>query len=163
MRGEIHGANWCVVDRSTLFLLLVVAAMCIASQAQTDRQVTVRMLDSDTGEPIISSDLEVWADHVIAVDLTRGKPNKDGIATAVLPTTSSVVAVHAQYDRDMYYANCDAEKDQLQFTGHWYSVAEILAKGVAAPNLCNSRKATAKKGEFVFFVRRQHWWERMRE
>jgi hypothetical protein len=47
----------------------------------------------------------------------------------------------------------------------WYPVADILVKGVIAPNGCVGKKVpeklqvTVKPGEFVFFVRKMSYLE----
>jgi len=74
----------------------------------------------------------------------------------------------------LIYANCDADKDRGSSEkappqDHWYPVAEILAKGLVAPNDCIGKKVpeklqvVAKPGEFVFFVRPLNARERFRE
>jgi hypothetical protein len=138
--------------------------------AQMDRTITIRMLDSKTGQPITTSEFEVWTGASPTPAQTGGrpyhgvKPDDDGAGEMALPPDASVITVHAQYGRAGWgYVNCDRLKDQGPFREHWYSVQEILASGIAAPNYCSKKKAIAKPGEFIFFVRPMTFWEKMHE
>jgi hypothetical protein len=64
------------------------------------------------------------------------------------------------------YVNCDTEKQKELIGELWYSVLDILSKGVVTPNDCVSPKHLAKlkmpdpkPGEIVFFVRPKNWVE----
>ena len=128
---------------------------------QTHRTVSISMIDSETGQPIATSEFQVWTNHTLGV--TWVKPSKDGAAMLNLPTDASVIAVHAQDVDGWFYMNCDDVKVRNSGSGQWYPVPEILAKGIAAPNHCNKLKAAAKPGEFVFFVRSATFWQKMHE
>ena len=145
-----------------LFPLLMLLTMGGVVTAQTDRKVTITMLDSKTGQPIVTSELEVRTKN--SLGFIEVKPNKNGIGELNMPADVSVIAVHAQDGwGGWFFMNCDANKDRGSSSDHWYSVFEILATGVVAPNSCNRRQAAAKPGEFAFFVRRATFWEKMRE
>lgn len=58
---------------------------------------------------------------------------------------------------------CDTVTKFGHYREHWYPVATIFASGIVAPNHCSRQGAIAKPGEFVFFVREQNSWERMRD
>jgi hypothetical protein len=67
------------------------------------------------------------------------------------------------------YVNCDSTLENTVRVGRWYSISEVLASGVVAPNGCGKPKdaakikPAAKPGEFVFLVRRMSTSERWRE
>jgi hypothetical protein len=89
--------------------------------------------------------------------------NEDGTGTLTLPLDASILTIQGTYDSSMeVYLNCDAGA-KTETSDHWYTVSDILATGVVAPNGCGKQKAAAKPGEFVFYVRRQNWRELMKE
>ena len=156
-------------------LLLCMAALCGSVFAQTEKTVTIRMLDSKTGLLIATSGFLVRVNHGQVVHGDWVKQNEDGTGKLRLPSDAEVVSIHATYDGAMYvYANCDADKDRgssvrAASPDRWYPVSAILASGVVAPNGCVGKKVPdklqvfAKPGEFVFFVRKLNAWEASRE
>lgn len=140
---------------------LATIAGCGIVFAQTDHSITIRMLDSKTGRPITTSEFQIWTDHATGTNRTWIRPDTDGVGEIILPRSASVIAVHAQYGKAMwFYGNCDAEKDHVN---HWYAISEILTSGVVAPNRCGKQKAVAKPGEFIFFVRPMTFWDKLHE
>ena len=82
------------------------------------------------------------------------------LAKSLSPPVLRFLLFRATYHQSMdIYINCDAGKEKDTHTLHWYSISDILNSGVAAPNECykgkyeDSAHATAKPGEFIFFVR----------
>lgn len=125
------------------------------------------MVDSKTGQPIASSEIEVTIRAAMISSEKHGiaplyfRPDKDGVATASFPPEASIIAVHSYYSKARWsYVNCDAVKDRRE---HWYPLTEILASGIVASNSCSKRKAVAKPGEFIFFVRPMTFGEKMKE
>jgi hypothetical protein len=144
--------------------------ICNVSRAQTDRTITIQMLDSQTGQPITTSELNVWTGESATTAQTGGvspryvKPGKDGFGELSLRPGTSVTTIHAQYGKAGWgYVNCDRVKDRGPFREHWYSISEILSSGIAAPNYCSKRKTIANPGQFIFFVRPMTFWEKMQE
>jgi hypothetical protein len=156
-------------------LLLSLAALLGLVRAQSGPTITLRMLDSKTGLLIATSNFLVRVDHREAVHADWVKQSEDGTGLLTLPAGVEVVSIHATYDSAMLiYANCDADKEhgsaeRAASPDHWYAVADILAKGVVAPNGCVGKKVpeklqvVAKPGEFVFFVRPLNSRERFRD
>lgn len=156
--------HWAAKPVSALCLMLWMTLIFSAAYAQTNRTIEIRMLDSKTGKTIASSEFQVWINHAVGTNRQWVQPNKEGVGEMALPPNASVIAVHAQYGQaKFFYVNCDSIRDGGLHTDHWYPVAEILSSGIVAPNGCNKRIVIAKPGEFVFFVRPQHWWEEMRQ
>ncbi len=158
------------MSRTKSPLLFWIVMICGALYAQTDRTVGVRMLDSKTGEPITTSEFQVWVSASSTPGQTGGtlfrwiRPEADGEGKITLSPDSSLITVHAQYGKAGWgYVNCDRLKDHGPFREHWYSASEILTTGIAAPNYGSKQKAIAKPGEFVFFVRPQTWSEKMQQ
>jgi hypothetical protein len=158
------------------------AAFCGLLCAQTGKTITVRMLDGKTGKLIIASNFLVRVDHEPTVHADWVVQNEDGTGKLTLPKIASLLSIQATYDSSMMiYVNCDTAGEDANPAGLWYSIAEILTSGVAAPNNCvkpaeaaklkvlNKLKPVAKPapvakpGEFVFYVRKQNWREHMRE
>jgi hypothetical protein len=147
--------------------VLSIAALCGTVHAQ-DRTITFRMLDAKTGQRVKDWDYQAWWSDSLATAKADGIPNdwvrpdKEGVRKlSLIPASASVITAHALYGPDGWpWMNCDEEK---QHKGeHWYPISDIIATGVVAPNYCSKQKATAKPGEFVFFVRRTTHWEKMR-
>jgi hypothetical protein len=158
------------------------AAFCGVLCAQTGKTITVRMLDGKTGKLIETSTYLVRIDHDPAVHADWVVQNEDGTGKLTLPPSASLLSIQATYDSSMMiYVNCDMAGEDANPGSHWYSIAEILTTGIAAPNGCikpaedakikllNKLKPVikpapaTKPGEFVFYVRKQNWREKIRE
>ena len=151
---------------SLLFLMM----SCQNLFAQADRTITVRMMDSKTGQPITTSEIEVrirvpaTSSQANGVPPVYVRPNKNGVGSATSPTNASDIRVYASYGAANWgFVNCDSVQDRGSSKEHWYSISEILTTGIAAPNFCDKRKITVNPGEFVFFVRPMTFWEKMHE
>jgi hypothetical protein len=162
--------------RHCIFLLLVcLVALCGSLCAQTEKTITVRMLDSRTGLLISTSHFLVRVNHLETVHGDWVQQNEDGTGKLTLPADADVFSIHATYDSaTLVYANCDADKDRgsaehAASPDRWYAVASVLASGIVAPNGCVGKKVPeklqviAKPGEFVFFVRPLNSVERFRD
>ena len=158
-----------VVRPHRVFLIvLCVAAFCLSIGAQTEKTITVRMVDNRTGRLIATSNYLVRINHQDAEHGDWVKKNEDGTGRLLLPAEAILLSIHATYDdATMIYVNCDADKDRgssdhAAAPDHWYPLADILTTGVVAPNQCVGKKVpeklqvVAKPGEFVFFVRPQN-------
>jgi hypothetical protein len=153
-----------------LAFLVCMAAFCGALHAQTDRTITIRMVDGRTGKLIQTQNYLVRVDHQEAIHADWAVGNEDGTGKLVVPRGTSVLSIRATYEgTTSYYDNCDSNKDQGTPVDRWYSIADILTKGIVARNDCIGKKVPdklqfyAKPGEFVFFVRKQNWHEKFSE
>lgn len=163
-------------------LLFCAAVFCGSLLAQTGKTITLRMLDGKTGKLIATSYFLVTVDHEKAAHADWVVQNEDGTGKLTLPKDASVLSIQATYDSAMsIYVNCDSAEGDKDPTAHWYSVAQILASGVVAPNGCvkprespkfmtaikrkeaEKPKPVAKPGEFVFYVRERNLWENARD
>lgn len=134
------------------------AALCVSLHAQTGKTITIRLLDGKTGQPIAPSNFLVRIDRHEAVHNEWLRMSDDGTAVVTAPADASFLSLQATYDLSMeIYVNCDAAKEKVKDTLHWYAIADILKTGVTAPNQCGKADAKAKPGEFVFFVRMRRW------
>lgn len=163
MKGRIQEIKWAK-------LLLFCLAFCSIAFAQSDRSIEVRMLDSKTGQPITTSEVEVRIRVFQTSGQTKGvppvyvRPDKEGVGIVNLPSVASDIRVYASYGTANWsFVNCDSVHDRGPIKEHWYSISQILATGIAAPNHCSKSKITVKPGEFVFFVRPMTFWEKMHE
>ncbi|MGO9336472.1 MAG: hypothetical protein ACLPY1_03085 [Terracidiphilus sp.] len=156
-------------------ILACFAAFCLSICAQTEKAITVRMLDSRTGLLIASSNYLVRINHRQEEHGNWIVKNEDGSGNLSLPADAELVSIHATYDSaTLVYANCDADKDRgsaehAPAQDRWYPVAAILSSGIVAPNNCIGKKVPeklqviARPGEFVFFVRLLSARERLQE
>jgi hypothetical protein len=153
--------------RTACFLLLMVwvALACSSLSAQTERTITIRLLDSQTGQPIVpvagNSGINVTVNEDTANPQLKAHVVKDGVWELQVPQDVEKVQFDSPAGPDGWgYVYCDSSKLHPQ---KWpsYSVAEILNPGVEAPNRCNKRFAQAKPGEIILFVRRPNWVEKM--
>jgi hypothetical protein len=158
-----------------LLLSFCMAAFCASISAQTEKTITIRMLDSKSGKLISTSDFLVRINHEKTAHGNWVQKNEEGVGVMKLPPEATDILVNATYDGAMsVYDNCDAAKDagtadHAATLDHWYAVSDILTKGVVAPNGCVGKKVPdklqvfAKPGEFVFFVRHKSPFEQLHE
>jgi len=158
-----------------LQLLLCMAALCGVLSAQTQKIITLRMMDGKTGRLIATSDFLVRVDHQQTVHANWVTMNEDGTGKLIVPGDASQLSIGASYDGSTsLYVNCDSNNDTKgknpgPILDRWYSVSEILASGIVAPNDCIGKKVPeklqifAKPGEFVFFVRKMTSSEQLRD
>lgn len=156
-------------------ILFCIAALCGAMPAQTDRAITVRMVDSRSGLLIATNSFLVRMNHLEAVHGDWVRQNEDGTGNLTLPADATVISIHATYESaTQVYVNCDTNKDRgssdhAANPDRWYEVATILTSGIVAPNDCVGKKVpeklqvVAKPGEFVFFVRPMNSLERFKD
>lgn len=171
----ISAANMVKRIHCVFLFFACLAAFCGSAYGQSEKTITIRMLDSKTGLLIASSNFLVRINHQEAAHGDWVHQNEDGSGNLTLPADADVISIHATYDSaTLIYANCDADKDHgsaehAASPDRWYSIATILASGVVAPNGCIGKKVpeklqvVAKPGEFVFFVRPLNSAERFRE
>src|SRR5260370_24799409 len=159
--------NRWILAISILLAPCLIFLACPNCRAQADHTITIQMLDSQSGKPITTSELQIWTGESSASAKTGGvspryvKPDTAGLAEVTLPSRATVFTVRAQYGPAGWgYVNCDRVKDHGAFREHWYSIDDVLLLGIAAPNLCSKQKAVAKPGQFVFFVRPMSFWEK---
>jgi len=132
--------------------------LCASAHAQAGGVIHVRLLDGKTGLPVKASNYLVRIDHRDTVHNEWVHINDDGTVVVTLPSGAKEIAVKATYDMAMEtYINCDAAKESDKERDIWYSISDILQKGVVAPNECSTTHYTAKPGEFVFFARKRSW------
>jgi hypothetical protein len=150
-----------------LFLTLILAApVCPPLHAQATHSVTILMLDGKTGKPIVPSNFLVRIDHLNAVHSEWISINDEGLGEVTVPAQTKYLSVQGAYNNSMdTYVNCDAAMQKDVHTLHWYTVADVLAKGINTPNECYKGKyaestiLTTKPGLFVFYVRKDNWHE----
>ncbi|HUX45985.1 MAG TPA: hypothetical protein VMV57_14645 [Terracidiphilus sp.] len=132
--------------------------------AQATRTFTVRVLDGKTGKILAPSNLMVRVDKQPPIHADWVRQNEDATALVTLPASAKWVSVEAAYDESMeIYMHCDVAPEDYPGERLWYSVAKILASGVAATDGCakpekaDAWKPVAKPGVLIFFVReRKH-------
>lgn len=150
--------------QSLLLLMVSMAAACGYCQAPATVTITLRMMDAKTGMLIPTSDFLIRIDHQEDEHGNWVKRNEDNSGKLTLPAGAKIVAVDGKYNMTTnLYVNCDSVRDKPEPVVHWYSISEILATGVAAPNDCSKHTAVAKPGELVFFVRQRNWREQYKD
>ena len=153
-----------------MILSFCMAFLCGGMIAQTGKTVTIRVLDGKTGKPLLASGYLVRIDHEQTVHANWVVENEDGSGKLTLPATASLFSIRATYDGSTQtYINCDSSTKSALPVDRWYSISEVLASGIVAPNGCGKSqdaakiKPVAKPGEFVFLVRRMSTQEQWRE
>ncbi len=138
---------------------LVFALFTYSFGQTSEKSVTVRLLDSRSGKPMVADVVEIWIDndrsHVIS---THTGP--DGIASAAVPSKTSEISVYAQQD-GWYLYRCDLTKGTSK-PAPVYLLDQITKNGIAAANRCSRRTAPTQPGEITLFVRPQSLWEKMK-
>lgn len=154
--------------RVGLLVLVGLVAFCGTLFAEPTHTITIKVFDGKTGHPVKPTSYAVRVDHDQTLHAEFVKENEDGTAVLTIPADTAVVALHVAYDDSMeLYVNCDADKST--FGDVWYSVPQILNKGLVTSNLCGKSKAnekyktTAAPGELILFVRERNWKERAQD
>jgi hypothetical protein len=154
-----------VRKRTGLLLLMGLIAFCGTLFAEPIKSITIKVYDGKSGRQVMPTGYQVRVDHGSDMHGDWVKQHEDGTAELTIPADTAVVALHLAYDNSMeVYINCDAEKNS--FGDVWYSVPQIMSKGMVTSNLCGKAKAnekyktTATPGELILFVRERNWKER---
>jgi hypothetical protein len=146
------------------------AAFCttLSAQRELTKTITLRVFDGKTGRALKPSGYQIRVDHQLTQHNDWVKQNEDGTAELTIPADTSVLALHLAYDNSMdLYVNCDADRNA--FGDVWYTVSQIMAKGLVIPNGCGKAKVndkfktTAAPGELILFVRERNFKERMQD
>jgi len=144
-----------------MVLLFCMAIFCGSLCAQTQKTITLRMLYARSGKLIATTHFLVRFNHQKAFIANTVELNEDGTGKLSLPANAKEITVQATYDSATEtFVNCDSAATKGYLIDRWYTLSEILASGVVAPNGClkpsdaaKLKPTTAKPGEFVFFVR----------
>ncbi|MGA2754670.1 MAG: hypothetical protein ABSE53_12980 [Terracidiphilus sp.] len=145
-----------------LFILALVTAFSVSLHSQTPRTISIRLLDGKTGLPVKASNFLVRVDHHDTLHPEWVKINDDGTVVVTLPADAKEISVKATYGMGMdTYVNCDAAKENDKERNIWYPIATILSAGIVAPDECAKTDFKAKPGEFIFFVRKREWHDRL--
>lgn len=155
---------------------LCTAALSAFLCAQTERVITIRMIDGRTGKLVAISNYLVRVDHEQTVHANWVTQNEDGSGKLTLPRKASLLSIQGTYESaEQIYLNCDVAGDKNKHGDHWYDIATILSTGVSTPNGCAKphdaaklstdarQMMVAKPGEFVFFVRKRNMLEQTQE
>jgi hypothetical protein len=154
-----------VRKRTGLLLLAGFIALCGGLFAEPVKTITIKIYDGKSGRPVMPTGYQVRVDHNTEMHGDWVKQHEDGTAELTVPADAAVVALHFAYEMSMeIYINCDADKNA--FGDVWYSVPQIMAKGLVTSNLCGKTKpnekykTTAAPGELILFVRERNWRDR---
>jgi len=149
-----------------VLVVLGIVGMCCALYAQTDsRTITIRLLDSQTGQPIVpipgDNGISVIVNENSANPRLTARANAQGVWDVKVPADVAQVQFDTPAGPDGFgYVFCDASKFKPA-SPPVYLVADILSAGAEPNNHCSKRFAQAKPGEIIFFVRRPNWRERL--
>ena len=157
-------------------LLLCRAVACLAALAafslpinaqQTkpaNRIITIIVADGKTGKTIIPDNYVIHFNHLNAVRNETLLLNDDGSGKVTVPSEATFISVQSTYHNSTdIYMNCDAGMEKDTSTIHWYSIADIISTGIAAPNGCYKGKHAKTAaipvvpGEFILYVREIGW------
>ncbi len=124
------------IDRG-LALLFCIAALCGSLYAQTEKTITIRLLDGKTGDPRVASGFLVRINHEKTVHANWVVQSEDGTGTLTLPEGATLLSIHGTYEDSMLtYVNCDSAAEKAKPVDHWYVVSEIMTSGIVTPNHC---------------------------
>ena len=149
-----------------LFCSALVIAACSALPAQTEKLITVRVVDGKTGLAVIPDNIEVRIKKNGSTHADWVKQKEDGSAEIKVPDGATAISFRATYDSSMdYYVNCDVARQKDTTGESWYPIPDILSGGIKIPNECVKDKVAdkitvdVKPGEIVLFVRKKNWRE----
>ncbi len=148
------------VTHRGITILFCMAILCGSLCAQTQKTITLRMLNAKTGKLIATTHFLVRVNHEKEIHGNWVELNEDGTGKLTLPDNATELTVQATYAAATEtYVNCDSAATKGYVMDRWYKVSAILDTGIVAPNDClkpsdaAKLKLVAKPGEFVFFVR----------
>lgn len=151
-----------------LLLVWLVALCGVLRAAEPVKTITIKVYDGKTGHPLVPTGYQVYVDHLSMMHGDWVKQGDDGTAALTIPADTSVIALHLAYASSMeIYIKCDAEKNA--FGDVWYSVPQVMTKGMVTANLCGKSKdnekykTTAAPGELILFVREKNWKEQVKD
>jgi hypothetical protein len=151
-----------------LACLVAFAAFSLSINAQQAKPaepiITIIMANGKTGKTIIPDNFVIRFNHLNAIRNETLLLNDDGSGTVKVPAGATFIAVQGSYHNSVdLYMNCDAGMEKDTSTIHWYSIADIISTGIAAPNECYKGKYAKTAaipvlpGEFIFYVREIGW------
>jgi len=150
--------------------LFCMAACCGCLLAQTEKTITIRILDGKTGKPVETTGFQVRVDHEALIHSDWVVQSEDGANKLAVPKGASLLSIRGTYDNSMQiYVNCDSVVEKANPITRWYAISDILTSGVVVPNGCGKPsdqakvKPVAKPGEIVLLVRRMTTREQWRE
>jgi hypothetical protein len=139
-------------------------AMYTPLEAQSQKTITIVMLDAKTGRQLVPYNYIVRLDHLDTIHNEALQIGSDGTGKVTVPANSSYLSVQGTYEHGIeIYINCDAGMERDTSTLHWYPIDDIVNSGLTTHNECYKgkyAKATttpAIPGEFIFFVREISW------
>lgn len=143
--------------RNKLCLLVCLVGIGAAAMAQ-DKQIVVQAVDGRNGKPLANQHLLVFGgDSSESVRQHKKQyevvTDKHGSATLMLVPGTQWLQVWMDW-----HVLCQKEPNSKNF-----SVADIFASGVSAPNTCSSASQKAMPGHLVVFARPAHFWEKMKQ
>jgi hypothetical protein len=151
--------------REFICSMLLVGAISPLS-AQSEKSITVRVLDGRTGHAVIPDNLQIRIRNHGNIESAWIKHDDDGASEVKVPQGATAISLRATYDNSTsYYVNCDVAKQKDTTAESWYPIADILSGGIKIPNECVKEKdadkisVEVKPGEVVLFVRKKNWLE----
>ena len=114
--------NLLVYDGFTRRLMFMFWTMVLYGplHAQTDRVISIRMLDSKTGQVITKSEFMVWVDHQLGPGVRWIRQERDGIGEMTLsPTFNAKVMMVASGE------SVSTWTDECDTCGAWVDIMTI--------------------------------------
>jgi hypothetical protein len=157
---------------SAVASLAAITAFSLSASAQQDkpaakpaaRIITIVMADGKTGKTLTPDNFVIRFNHLNAIRNETLVLDDDGSGKVKVPANATLISVQGTYHNSIdLYVNCDAGMEKDTSTLHWYSIADIVSTGVAAPNECYKGKYAKSAaippvpGEFIFYVREIGW------
>ncbi len=121
----------------SVLVFLVSTEILFGSQKEnepTRETITLRLRDGRTGFPIWAEDPNIWVGHLEGVN-----PRTNWKGEIVVDVTGAVPR-ELRFSPN-WYADCRYQGDIHTGYEVKYSLAEIMAKGVVAGNVCGKRQA----------------------
>jgi hypothetical protein len=149
-----------------LFCSTLLIAACGPLLAQTEKTITIRVLDGRTGSAVTPDNIQVRLKSQQSIHADWIKQNDDGTTKMKVPEGATAISLRATYENSMsLYVNCDVARQKDTAVESWYPIADILSSGIKTPDECVKDKdadkinVEAKPGELVLFVRKKSWRE----
>src|ERR1700758_5609227 len=117
-----------------LFVSILLIAASGPLLAQTEKTITIRVLDGRTGAAVTPDNIQVRLKSQQSIHADWIKQNDDGTTKMKVPEGAAAISPRATYETSMsFYVNCDVARLKDTTVQSWYPIVDILSGGIKTP------------------------------
>jgi len=138
---------------------LIASSLLSPSHAQ---KISITLLDGRNGHPMKNETIDVWMGKRAEGTPLQVKTDERGKAEFTVAAKDQAFVVAGEWVIDCRPLPPRNSGKSLVDSNVYY-IKDVLNAGFFTQNTCGRVTRNAEPGEFIFFVRPAHWWEKMRE